>query len=126
MNVVMEALVVVVMSAIITNFLYDLIKKIVDTFDPKSVAQYGDKYIQLAEDTVKTFVKKYNQTIVEELKKNNKFTKEKAIEVFLNCYKDIRIALGKQGLEILSTVFSDVDCWLKAKIEQCVRDEKNA
>jgi len=82
-------------------------------------------YIQEANDIVLQAVETTFQTFVEDLKAKGEFTKEAQLEAF-NKAKDIALSLlTAEAREIIIEMYGDLDLWLKSKIEQLVKQNKD-
>ncbi len=83
------------------------------------------KYTTLGEQIIETAVVAVNQTFVEELKKNEKFTKEKQKEAFEKCKSIVLSLLTDHVRTMLEYIYGDLDSWLETKIELYVNNQKN-
>lgn len=82
-------------------------------------------YIEEANEIVFQAVETLFQTYVDDLKKKGQFTKEAQQEAF-NRAKDITLQLlSAEAKEILIEIYGDLDLWIKTKIEQAVKQNKD-
>lgn len=82
-------------------------------------------YIEEANEIVFQAVETLFQTYVDDLKKKGQFTKEAQQEAF-NRAKDITLQLlSAEAREILIEIYGDLDLWIKTKIEQAVKQNKD-
>ena len=82
-------------------------------------------YIEEANEIVLQAVEMLFQTYVDDLKKKGQFTKEAQLEAF-NRAKDITLQLlTAEAREILIEIYGDLDLWIKTKIEQAVKQDKD-
>lgn len=82
-------------------------------------------YIEEANEIVLQAVETLFQTYVDDLKKKGQFTKEAQLEAF-NRAKDITLQLlTAEAREILIEIYGDLDLWIKTKIEQAVKQDKD-
>jgi len=82
-------------------------------------------YVQEANDIVIQAVDTLFQTYVNELKSKGQFDKEAQLEAF-NKAKDISLALmSTEAKEVLIQLYGDLDLWIKTKIEQAVKRDKD-
>ena len=82
-------------------------------------------YIEEGNEIVFQAVETLFQTYVDDLKKKGQFTKEAQQEAF-NRAKDITLQLlSAEAREILIEIYGDLDLWIKTKIEQAVKQNKD-
>jgi len=82
-------------------------------------------YIEEANEIVFQAVETLFQTYVDDLKKKGQFTREAQLEAF-NRAKDITLQLlSAEAREILIEIYGDLDLWIKTKIEQAVKQNKD-
>lgn len=86
--------------------------------------EQADKYIDWISTAIKDIVQAIAQTIVDQLKKEGAFTKERQQEVLDLAKKDIEAIITPSGRKILAEVYGDIDTWLLSKIEAEVRKSK--
>ena len=61
-----------------------------------------------------------NQTYVDALKAEGKFTTEKQQEAFEKAKSDVYTILSTEMIDVLIAVYGDIDAWLESKIESTV------
>lgn len=82
-------------------------------------------YVQEANDIVIQAVDTLFQTYVNELKSKGEFDKQAQLEAFEKA-KDISLALmSTDAKEVLIQLYGDLDLWIKTKIEQAVKRDKD-
>lgn len=79
------------------------------------------KYLDIINTTIKLVVEKTEQTIVKAAKDNDTWTPELAKEIFEKTFNEIKIIVGKEGIEVLSSVINDINKYIEAGIEAQVR-----
>lgn len=124
--VLQSGLLAAVLGLILSGVKY--IKGMVDAKTAEVTAKIKDTNIKHAvsttEDCVTTTVYKLAQTTTDDLKAaaaDGKLTAEEAAQVKENALAEIKHMVGSDALATLDTVFSDVDSWLKSKIEAAVK-----
>lgn len=90
----------------------------------KYTSEKVNRYIQTASDAISSAVLAVNQTFVDGLKAEGKFTKEKQQEAFEMAKGIVIDTLSDTVLDNLSTVLDDVEQWIAAKIEAAVAASK--
>lgn len=91
----------------------------------KNKQSQNNKLIDLVTDTIRKIVIALNQTQVEELKKNNEFTKDKQKEVFNKAKNEIMKILTQDSKKAIKEVYKSVDTFIDTQIEVAVNREKN-
>lgn len=91
----------------------------------KNKQSQNNKLIDLVTDTIRKIVIALNQTQVEELKKNNEFTKDKQKEVFNKAKNEIMKILTQDSKKAIKEVYNSVDTFIDTQIEVAVNREKN-
>ena len=91
----------------------------------KNKQSQNNKLIDLVTDTIRKIVIALNQTQVEELKKNNEFTKDKQKEVFDKAKNEIMKILTQDSKKAIKEVYNSVDTFIDTQIEVAVNREKN-
>ena len=81
-------------------------------------------YLDMIEKTIVDCVNATNQTFVETLKKDGKFTKEAQEEAFNKTLQSVKAILSKDCLEYLSLITTDVNTYIYNKIEAEVKNAK--
>lgn len=82
------------------------------------------KYMDMVTKTISDCVLSVNQTYVENLKKQNAFTKEAQEEAFKMAYKNVTEILSTDAYEYIEQAFGDVEKYLTTKIEAEVNNAK--
>lgn len=124
MNTIMTVVVIPLLVAISGYFIAYLRKKAAEV-----AANIEDLtiryYIQEANEIVLQAVETLFQTYVDDLKKKGQFTKEAQLEAF-NMAKDITLKLlSAEAKAVLIELYGDIDLWIKTKIEQTVKQDKD-
>ena len=99
------------------GFLVVYINKKKDALVEQVNSDIVDKYITKISETITDCVIATNQTYVEALKKEGAFTKEAQEEAFNRTLNNVLAILGEDCIEYLETITSDVEAYLKNKIE---------
>jgi hypothetical protein len=85
-------------------------------------------YIDIAVKTVTDVVKALNQSVVDDLKEmseDGKLTADEKQRIFDNALSTIQHTLSEDMITTLSTVYGDLDEWLKTQIDTAVSKEKD-
>lgn len=82
------------------------------------------KYTDMIYNTVRRCVIATNQTYVEALKKENRFTKEAQEEAFKRSLNAIEDILSQDALDYILATSGDITAYLTQLIESCVAEEK--
>lgn len=119
-------LIVVLMAAIpvITKELSDFLKVKAEEAKNQGKLQELNKYIDYATAVVIDVVNSVSQTMVDNLKKDGAFTKEKQKEAFNKAKNEVLYILTEESKVVLAEVYGDLDKWLENKIEATVKAEK--
>lgn len=99
------------------GYLVSYINKKKDALIEQVDSDIADKYIQKISETITDCVIATNQTYVEALKKEGAFTKEAQEEAFNKTLNNVLAILGEDCIDYLKTITSDVEAYLKNKIE---------
>lgn len=118
-------LLVVPLLGVLTTFLVSFLRVKSDELKAKINNNMIAKYITLGEQIIESAVVAVNQTFVEELKKNEKFTKEKQKEAFEKCKSIVLSLLTDNVRTMLEYIYGDLDSWIETKIELYVNNQKN-
>ena len=127
MNQALQNILIAILLAaipVITKELSDFLKTKAEETKNQNKLLELNKYIDYATAIVLDVVNSISQTIVDGLKKEGKFTKEKQKEVFEKAKQEILSILTEETKIILSLVYGDLDKWLENKIEATVKAEK--
>lgn len=123
-NTIMTAVVLPLLVAV-SGYLITYLRKKAAEITNNIENQTIRYYIQEANDIVLQAVETTFQTFVEDLKAKGEFTKEAQLEAF-NKAKDIALSLlTAEAREIIIEMYGDLDLWLKSKIEQLVKQNKD-
>lgn len=127
----MEQYINMIVELCLIPLLCVLTKFIVDWLDAKrrEINQRIDndvaaKYTNMIYDTVRRCVIATNQTYVEALKKENRFTKEAQEEAFKRSINAIVDVLSQDALDYMVEMSGDITTYLTPLIESCVAEEK--
>lgn len=109
---------------ILTAYLVQLIKVKMEQLSEKINNDTFNKYTYMLADTITSCVIAVNQTYVDTLKKEGRFDKDAQKEAFTRVYKQVMAILEGEAYDYLSTIYSDLNGYITALIEQRVRDYK--
>lgn len=93
------------------------------------VSTENQVFTDTVSDAVDLIVKAVNtvsQTYVEGLKKEGKFTEEAQKEAFDKAFTTAKTLISVESQELLSTVYSDVDSWIRIQIESYILESKKS
>ena len=90
----------------------------------KTNNEYAKLCIDTLNDMITTTVVAVNQTYVDELKKDNTFTKEAQMEAFTKVYNTVMNNLTEQVKETLTNTIGDIESYVTNKIEETVTSIK--
>ena len=82
-------------------------------------------YIDILQELVTKTVIMVNQTYVDELKKENAFTKEAQIEAFKRVYETVIASLSEDVYVYLEQIIGNLDDYLTVLIESSVKAQKS-
>lgn len=82
-------------------------------------------YIDILQELVTKTVIMVNQTYVDELKKENAFTKEAQIEAFKRVYETVIASLSEDVYLYLEQIIGNLDDYLTVLIESSVKAQKS-
>lgn len=82
-------------------------------------------YIDILQELVTKTVIMVNQTYVDELKKENAFTKEAQIEAFNKVYETVIASLSEDVYVYLEQIIGNLDEYLTVLIESSVKAQKS-
>jgi len=100
--------------------------RLVSYVKEKSDNRRFDKYLDIFEKTVYDVVAGLNQSTVKVIKEaaaDGKLTEEEKQRIFETAKADIYGVLGPKGIEVLQTVYADLEALIKYKIEATVLEE---
>lgn len=81
-------------------------------------------YIDILQELVTKTVITVNQTYVDELKKENSFTKEAQEEAFKKVYEAVMLSLSEDVLVYLEQIIGDLNEYITVLIESAVKEQK--
>lgn len=81
-------------------------------------------YIDILQELVTKTVITVNQTYVDELKKENSFTKEAQEEAFKKVYEAVMLSLSEDVLTYLEQIIGDLNEYITVLIESAVKEQK--
>ena len=81
-------------------------------------------YIDILQELVTKTVITINQTYVDELKKENSFTKEAQEEAFKRVYEAVMLSLSEDVLTYLEQIIGDLNEYITVLIESAVKEQK--
>lgn len=85
--------------------------------------KFANTFIYAA-DIVETVVLEMQQSLVDGLKEEGKFTKEVQLDVLLEAKNKIMSLIPKRAIATLDMLYGDVDLWIIEKIEAAVYRNK--
>lgn len=109
-----------VLTTYLVMYLRDKSKQLQEKVDN----DLADKYIQMLTDTICVCVIATNQTYVESLKKQGKFTKEAQDEAFRMTLDAVLAILSEEAKEYLTVIYGDLNAYIKQMIEAQVNQNK--
>lgn len=109
-----------VLTTYLVMYLRDKSKQLQEKVDN----DLADKYIQMLTDTICICVIATNQTYVESLKKQGKFTKEAQDEAFRMTLDAVLAILSEEAKEYLTVIYGDLNAYIKQMIEAQVNQNK--
>ena len=90
----------------------------------KTDNEYAKLCIDILNDTITTAVVAVNQTYVDELKKDDAFTKEAQAQAFAKVYNTVMNSLTEQVKETLTNTIGDIESYVTNRIEETVVSTK--
>lgn len=82
-------------------------------------------YIDILQELVTKTVITVNQTYVDELKKENAFTKEAQVEAFNKVYETVITSLSEDVYTYLEQIIGNLNDYITVLIEASVKEQKN-
>lgn len=110
--------------AALAGYLITYINKKKKALEVETDNEKTKAYLDIIEKTIVDCVNATNQTFVETLKKEGKFTKEAQEEAFNKTLQSVKAILSKDCLEYLSLITTDVNTYIYNKIEAEVKNAK--
>lgn len=115
---------IIPLLGVLTTYLVVYLKDKSRQLQEKVDNDLADKYIQMLTDTICVCVIATNQTYVESLKKQGKFTKEAQEEAFQKTLDAVLGILSEEAKEYLTTIYGDLNAYIKQMIEAQVNQNK--
>ena len=109
-----------VLVTYLCKFLYEKWTEIKAKVENEKISNTLDQVVSMVLDCVE----KVNQTYVDSLKKNGKFTKEASEKAFKMCKETALAMLSEDAKKIITMVYGDIDIYLDTLIEATVRQLK--
>ena len=123
LNLIVAAVIVPIMAALVP-----LLVNAIGLYAKRIRNQIADeelrKYVDLAEDSIKTAVITTYQTYVEAIKKNGGWDKQTEEEAFEKAKTEALLLMGESAREALKLFYDDFDRWVTNKIENSVKLNK--
>lgn len=115
---------VVPLLGVLTTFLISFIKKKTAELTETSNNTKMNKYVTLLSQTIADCVAATNQTYVDSLKGENAFDKEAQEVAFEKTYKAVMQVINEDAAEYLTTIYGDLESYIRTKIESEVKIQK--
>lgn len=115
---------VIPLLGVLTTYLVMCLRDKSKQLQEKVDNDLADKYIQMLTDTICVCVIATNQTYVESLKKQGKFTKEAQDEAFRMTLDAVLAILSEEAKEYLTVIYGDLNAYIKQMIEAQVNQNK--
>ena len=90
----------------------------------QSKSETKKKYIQMLSEIITECVNATNQTYVEDLKKDNAFTKEAQKLALKKTIDNINAILSEEAKDILQDTYGDLESYILAKVEAEISNNK--
>lgn len=116
---------VIPLLGVLTTYAVKYLNSKSEEIQDKIDNQLADKYIQMLTDTITACVIATNQTYVDNLKKDNAFTKEAQEEAFRLTYKAVMSVLTDEAKKYLTAIYGDLNAYISKRIEAEVSIAKN-
>ena len=115
---------IIPLLGILTTYLVMFIKNKAQQISENTHNELRAKYIMMLSDTITTCVIATNQTYVDNLKKDNAFTKEAQLEALQKTFDAVLAILTEEAQAYLSEVYGDLNAYIMAQIEATVKANK--
>ena len=115
---------IIPLLGILTTYLVMFIKNKAQQISENTHDELQAKYIMMLSDTITTCVIATNQTYVDNLKKDNAFTKEAQLEALQKTFDAVMAILTEEAQAYLSEVYGDLNAYIMAQIEATVKANK--
>ena len=112
------------LSLVLIGVIPLLVKWIGQFFVVKTANEKLNNYLNIATDAVYTAISAVSQTVVEQLKSEDGFTKEEMVKALEMAKQLAKKLMGEAALQALAMATDDVDAWLTAKIEAGLYESK--
>ena len=126
LNLLQEVLyaIIIVVVPIISNCIISYFKSKKEIIiKGREDEEFNASIIQVI-DIIEKVVDTVSQTYVDSLKKEGKFNEEAQKEAFNIALTSVRGLINDNTQEMISTVYSDFDSWLKIQIESYIKSKK--
>lgn len=107
-----------------TAYLCNYLKTKKDEVKEKTKTDIGKRLLDRACDAIVTAVSETNQTYVETMKKEGKFSKENQKEAFDMAFKTALKIMTQETKDFIVETFGDLNTWVTSKIEAEVNAQK--
>lgn len=118
-NIIMTALATIIASLLMLGF--NLFKTWVKT---KIKNEKANNAIYNVLNVVESAVLTVQQTMVDDLKEDGKFNKEKQEQALKNAVNLIMNSINEETEEILTGLFGDIETWIRMQIESFINKNK--
>lgn len=123
LNIIIAAIIVPTLAALVP-LLIAFINSKTNELKQKAKNEKLNKYIDIANDAVKTSVVSVYQTFVDALKKEGTFDEQAQKVAFTEAKNKAIVIMGDAAREALSSIYGDLDVWIDNKIEYYVKQNK--
>lgn len=108
----------------LTGFIVKWVNAKANELKSKTEDDRYDLYIDILQELVTKTVIMVNQTYVDELKKENAFTKEAQIEAFNKVYETVITSLSEDVYTYLEQIIGNLNDYITVLIESAVKQQK--
>lgn len=108
----------------LTGFVVKWVNAKANELKSKTQDDRYDLYIDILQELVTKTVIMVNQTYVDELKKENAFTKEAQIEAFNKVYETVITSLSEDVYTYLEQIIGNLNDYITVLIESAVKQQK--
>lgn len=108
----------------LTGFVVKWVNAKANELKSKTEDDRYDLYIDILQELVTKTVIMVNQTYVDELKKENAFTKEAQIEAFNKVYETVITSLSEDVYTYLEQIIGNLNDYITVLIESAVKQQK--
>ncbi len=126
LDIVKEGLGVLIIPILtaVAGILVSLLNKAFDEWKRKNEWEKLDSYIEEVEQAVVDAVYSVHQTMVEGIKGTDEWTEEYQKKVLKEAIRRVKLGLRVDAIQMLRTLYNDLDGYLNAKIEAELADLK--